>query len=661
VVLVVNCLRAFSFNFVNWEEDMKKLLMVAMAVLLVAAVVAPALAWEFEMKGEYEYRLRYFARLGTTDLFGQAPLQDSVVWGDGNMTYVGFAGPRIYARGAAAIGAPLGPITANTTVPASDLTGGANLAGISPASVGSAPQNNTGGYNRIIRGGFSTWDSDAMWSDSRLTITPEIRVNQAVRVHGVYTVGGYRNKYFQTGGIHTGEGLPLGSTPAPPVGGGFLANTYVPAYGAGVPPFERYYVSQTSMNAYDTAAIGSWEQFRATVQLPFGIFSYGVKDFPFGTGATLAYNTRAEAFLTVVPYGPLRILHGWWLTRGIGGGVEGYRTGKDKETRNEFAQGVLVTYDSGAINFGAGTFFFKRHYNHAMIAEQGVNTLNGTPGPAAPLAQDINLWPSLIYFKYNNGKFFANAEYAWVTNDITNTGAAPVYVEGYHFMAEAGLLTGPAKVTLMYGLASGPVLNTGNVTKVYRSWAMNYQAMEPYELLMFNTYAGGNNGGWSDGSVSFVNDDHGMMTDAFCFAIRGDYAVASNLNVWASYLWAHRLEKNGYLKGGTNSMGGAAGAAASAAWVALNYGAASGLVGGPINPFVDDGYLGWEANAGVDWKLLEGFKMNVRYSYWQPGDWFTGAYQAVGVNPPTGVFSQFGQLSGRSPIQAITGSLTIDF
>ena len=53
-----------------------------------------------------------------------------------------------------------------------------------------------------MRGGFSTWDSDAMWSDSRLTIQPEIRVNQAVRVHGVYTVGGYRNKYFQHGGMY---------------------------------------------------------------------------------------------------------------------------------------------------------------------------------------------------------------------------------------------------------------------------------------------------------------------------------------------------------------------------------------------------------------------------------------------------------------------------
>ena len=97
-----------------------------MAVLLTAAVVAPALAWEFEMKGEYEYRLRYFARMGNTDLFGQFPLQDG-----GAGTYIGFAGPRIYARGAAAAGGPV-PLLAvlqillqqlNTAFPASDNTG----------------------------------------------------------------------------------------------------------------------------------------------------------------------------------------------------------------------------------------------------------------------------------------------------------------------------------------------------------------------------------------------------------------------------------------------------------------------------------------------------------------------------------------------------------
>ena len=145
------------------------------------------------------------------------------------------------------------------------------------------------------------------------------------------------------------------------------------------------------------------------------------------------------------------------------------------------------------------------------------------------------------------------------------------------------------------------------------------------------------------------------------FAIRGDYAVASNLNVFGSYIWAHRLERNGFLKGGINSMGGAGDVVMTHAnFVTTNYGAPSGLAGGPINPYVEDGYLGWEANAGVDWKLLEGFKMNVRYSYWAPGDWFKDAYQAVGMGAG-GVPIQNQRIGGRSPIQAITGSLMIDF
>ena len=82
--------------------------------------------------------------MGNTDLFGQAPLQDG-----GAGTYIGFAGPRIYARGAAAYGNPMA-VNINTTLPASGYTGGANAAGVSPNSVGSAPVNFAAGYNRIV-------------------------------------------------------------------------------------------------------------------------------------------------------------------------------------------------------------------------------------------------------------------------------------------------------------------------------------------------------------------------------------------------------------------------------------------------------------------------------------------------------------------------------
>ena len=50
---------------------MKRFFTIMLGVLLIAAVTAPALAWEFAMTGEMEWRYRYFARQGSADLFGQ--------------------------------------------------------------------------------------------------------------------------------------------------------------------------------------------------------------------------------------------------------------------------------------------------------------------------------------------------------------------------------------------------------------------------------------------------------------------------------------------------------------------------------------------------------------------------------------------------------------
>jgi len=559
--------------------------MALVAGLALLAMVAPALAWEFEMKGEYEYRFRYWARMGTTDLYGNADLQNA------GGPAMGFAGPDIYGSGAV------------RAVPA-DGAAGANM--------------------RVTRGGFSAYESDALCLDSRLTLYPTIRACPAIRVHGVYNVGGYRNKYTQ-------YDLKLaGATDA--VTG--LATPFT--YGVGMPPFERYYVHSMRSASYETAAVGSWEQFRATIQLPWGILSIGAKDFPLGTGTITAFSTASESLLWVVPYGPFRFL--WAIYPAQASALHGpfgswnYRP--DGGTKPSYFQGYIATYDSGPITAGGGTILQAAH------ADKGYT---GTFGA------DATLGFYLAYFKYNNGTVFANAEYSWVDLGIHFLGAAPSFAERYHAMAEVGAAFGPAKATLAWFQASGPVLNTGNPTKAYADYPINYQATEPYQYLMGQVYAGGTN---SYSGLLLPGDGNGMLGDMYAFAGRMDYAVASNLNAWASYFWASRLEQNGWWFGHFNSDGTTASAASRAAFRALN-GRAAG------NPFVDKGFVGWELNLGLDWKLLEGMTFKGRYAYWQPGEWFYQAYQAVGTSGGAVVTNAL--VTGRSPIQAFTGSLLIEF
>jgi hypothetical protein len=460
----------------------------------------------------------------------------------------------------------------------------------------------------------------------------------------VYTVGGYRHKYAQ------------------------WANDAIGQNAVGIPPYERYYVSQTSDAAYNTAAIGSWEQVRATIQSPYGIFSIGAKDFPLGVGATLANNTRAESFLTVVPYGPFRIMHAIWLARGTKGGMSSWNTVPDKDSKADIFQALITTYNSGPVELGAGWIYQFNHANRTYgaydpVAPQLPGVSNRLLGPA--WAYDQNFSQFLVYGKYFNGRFFTNLEYYWITNDTTFIGHYPQYVEGYHWYSDAGVVCGPAKITTMFALASGPVLNNNNITKKYSAVPINYQALEPFSYLMFPIYGGGNN--------TYNPDGNGEMSDAMALAGRLDYAVAANLNLFGSFIYAKRLEKAGTFAGGimtANDVSGRnvtglaspSGLATYAVnvqraqnWKAVNGGGTPAL----MNPYVDDDLVGWEARGGLSWKLLEAFTMNAAYSYWQPGAWFDQAYRAF-TGSAVGRDGD-GLMVGRSAIHSFNGSMVIDF
>ncbi len=650
---------------------MKKLWFGILATLLLTVFVAPAFAWDFSMTGQFEWRFQYFGRAnGYQDLFGDMRLQDNSLntWGP-----IGFAGPN-FLRGYNG--------TVNSLGTAAALGTNANLnPGTTPMPMMTG---NWGDQVKIVRGGFSYADSDAYAHDQRMTFSPEIRINNAIRLRGVMDLASIRQKYnhrdYQTNG-----------------------------------PMDRWYQDRTSANAFDTAMLPSISQWHLTAQLPWGVLSIGARDFPWGVGAVIGQNTRNDSLMFVIPYGPFRIIPQIWLanqpqvfynaftpyatTVGLDSTSPSQVVNYDGGWHNSLYWSVVSTYDNGPLSMGFGFLQIMQHLSNANVSTagglSGFRPVYYTPGSSAVRTygyggQDLAGLAWTTFLKYNNGRFFANLEYWWGNLDYTFlgfgatnrtygglvnadvSGAPPMYVEGSTAFAELGSLCGPAKLTGMFAWSAGPVLNNGNPTKVYSGIPVNYQATDPYNFLMFHTYGGGNDAPWNAGIPLFNKDEYGMMVDAWALAARLDYAVAANLNIWGSYMWANRVEKNGWLAGQKDANGnpaigtGLGVGAAQAQWTSADAQlwkqTSMPNGGGNMNPYVDDCYLGWEAQAGVDWKLLENMSVMSRYAYWQPGPWFDQAYQVVGYNNTAGgTLSSHGFMQGRSAIQAFTSSVMIDF
>ncbi len=618
---------------------MKRIVVCFMGAIILGTFVLPAFAWEFTLKTEFEYRMRYWSRIGERDLFGNAAAVGTDV-ASGEGIPVGLAGPGIYSAGAPVVRNPQG-------------------SGRSPSAVS------------LVRNGFAEADCDAHIADMRMTFDLGFRVLKAIQLSTRINFGGYRYAFGQTRQQNlTTTGRPF-STADP---------SYQILY-PGLPPFERYYMVSSSAGTYNTAAIPSVEEMRASIQLPIGLLTYGTRGFPVGIGATYGSNTRDDSISLIVPYGPLSFhTYIFPYRQRIGpyniiqdkAGVElwqAYWQTPDPNVQSQWYVGEVVNYRQGPLELGVGAFSERQHLRVA-IKHHPIGS------------RDYDWYQGLLWMKYFNGRFFFNAEYAWENSEhrISLTRLRlfsldrfryPQYTEGYHAFVETGGMAGPAKLSLMWAQASGPDRATRdqNPTKIYAAFPINYEALEPYNYLMFYTYGGGTLGNpnlnnWFGSSANA--DGTGQMSDARAFGGRIDYALAANLNIWGSYLWAERLERNGYWAGQfgsgnwygadqvSNGFPGNENAAAAQLWKRKNFGGT-----GPYNPYVDDSFIGWEMGCGLDWKLLEGVTLRVRYAYWQPGGWFDQAFFAV-TNTAQGLAGR-GLMVGRSPIHATSTSFLVEF
>ena len=530
-----------------------KFKVLAFIVLMgLGVMAAPAFGWEFNLRGSAGYVYQYYSQMGQN----------------------GFFGPYNVDNG--------GP-------------GGAPLGDFAPANGWLGPQ-----VNNLVSG------TDASINNFSTLLFPQIRMNRALALNGVYRIG----------------------------------NTD----------------TDTFPGATTSFATGEWLQWWLTAKTPWGLVAYGKRPFYLGCGLQFDAGNRTQEHLALIAYyGPFTYGLGIYPYRPIPGLTQRTELVSfnpyDKSAINTTDLYGFADYAAGPFNAGIGTVYYKY-----FIGPQGASTQatrNSTP------ALDTAVSEGSIYMKYNNGRFFFNAEGAWlysashwqksILGNFQTADAAvlltqpadgsgdlfrPRYTEWWRCMVELGAMCGPAKMSLLYSFVPGPdrrhgvlidkqpVLvdlyrpgtglspNRGNI--VFSPAQSNSTVFRPYSLI-FNTDFGsglGATAGPSSNVMGFTTD--GYIVDSNVYAARLDYAIAANVNLFASGLYATRVSHGygwGYIKPGVLP--------------AVDF-TPTGTFTDP-SPAIPDNALGWEVDAGLSWKLIEGWELEMIAGYWQPGKWFNYA------------------------------------
>lgn len=391
--------------------------------------------------------------------------------------------------------------------------------------------------------------------------------------------------------------------------------------------------------------VGQWTMWNVTINNPVGTILYGKKPFTAGMGLQFdgAANRSEESLVLQTDYGPLIIGAAFypWRTE-----TTTYYNGTDKSGANVIDCSSWVTYAVGPAKAGAGIRFSKFHQ-----------------GPESqPIQFDKIRFPTIdthssegwLYFKYNNGRFFFNAEadfwfrtdrhqvsqfgtFYFTPDNTDGSGSlfAPQFVESWRYGLEFGALCGPAKVTFLYSWLPGPdrrhgvlidrqpvVVNQLNRAVIgYDPDRANVSVFRPYSMLLSSAYGSGVN--------AFSRANTGYMVDASIIAARADYSVAANLQTYCSLLYATRVSHGygwGYIRPDSTTKGPFVTPLIPAERGPngnIQYGI-RGTFAAP-SPAIPDNGLGWEINAGLSWQLLDSWTLNVAAGYWKPGKWFSFA------------------------------------
>jgi hypothetical protein len=471
---------------------MKKFVASALMALLVFSTAGSVAAWELKMKGETEWRYRYWTRTGSSDIFG-------------------YMDPTAVNLG----------INHLSTFP----TGGTQTRGGSTFGV-IAGENNFG--------------SDMSATEYRMTVFPQIKVNKAIKVSASVNLTSL--------GIYS-DGQPLvgGLTNLPnPVNPGYVNTLYVPistrSAGADIP---NTYVTlqwlKTSIKTpmldfsigYKTSGLGMglWKHKRNRASASFGVKAkFGPLTFAFSP-----YFSRRNSD---------------WLQTSRN---EGDSAPQRKERIRNYFRALMgsIKYANGPLVI----HLVSDSYIEDAAPDTDVRFTAITPGRPANrdriryrfhLSSSYNNGRFFFnseadwFNSWRSGRATANAPAGTTRqgNDVKNS-----WLYGIDF----GCVVGPTKATLNYVRSTGDDPSTRHAEdSLSGDSGVNDGYIGDWGYLMYHLYGTGNN---------FGADGYGFPYDFHHVGVRIDRAIASNLNVWVLYSQAWGDSPTGWTLGG-DGIGG---------------------------------------------------------------------------------------------------------
>jgi hypothetical protein len=561
---------------------MRRIQQVGLLLVLLFLSVSQAGAWEFSLSGVFTWEYYQFSQLGDKGFFGPFNEDNSSVGGQVRLAARnGWLGHEVASRTPVAFWGD-------------DLASGSDVAA---------------NYMYTI-------------------LFPKVKVNEAVSVRGVYRIGAWNP-------------LSVGEVAYGQLNTSRYLNSQAPGIGNSFSP-------------------GYWQILNVEAQLPWGIITIGKQPNAIGLGLIIdSLENSTEAVVLSIPFGPFIIgaqYYFWGPGRAVGtNSPSNYPLKTDRSGAAQPHVAGLLMYNAGNISSETYIEYSNGHKGPESELYTGKENLKdlvpGLPSTYPVFAVDCSQFFGFTNFKYFDGRFFFNTEVGFYHEFYRQNGFALLYRGGrdptpdefpntrywelWAGMIECGAMAGPAKISFLWAYYPGPDRRGGRLIDrqptIVPVFSPNggVNMYLPYSLLLGYDYGSGNN------SIS-RSSNHGFITDASTYGVRLDYAVAANLNVYGTFLYASRVSQGygwGWIRPdpalSLNSPalqyannGTSYNIPASGNLVDLSFCSIRAPNFSDSAPNILERDLGYEIGGGIGWNLIEGYTLTARAAYWKPGGWF---------------------------------------